>query len=77
MMYFKVSIISLGRVLEVVYHQSIAEYHIMGKNTCLANIKATLVENVSEKIKYGKICSRVSSDFKSTMSVAYYILFGM
>ncbi len=47
------------------------------KNTYISNIKATLTGNVLEKIKYGKIYSKVSTDFKSTMSIEYYILFEM
>ena len=64
---FKASFIFCGGVIGVVYHQSKTEYHSMGKNTCIANIKAEPAGNESEKIKYGKIYNAVSSDFNNTM----------
>lgn len=74
---FKVSIISRGGALGVVWHHPREELHSLGRDSLMANIKVSLAGYVAEKIKYGNTTSGVSSDFTNAMNIAHKMVWNL
>jgi cell division protease FtsH len=74
---FKASIISRRDALGVVYHQPSEEYHTHDREHILADIKVSLGGYVGERLKFKSTSSGVSSDFKSAMTWAHYMVWSI
>ncbi|MDP8218011.1 MAG: AAA family ATPase [Candidatus Theseobacter exili] len=71
---FKASIAMRKNTLGVVYHEPREELYTHTKDRLLADIKTALGGYVAEKLKFVNTTSGVTSDFKSAMGIAHYMV---